>query len=388
MWPETPTWKPVTAVLVGALVYAAFLTWQIHHTNATEQKLTEQARALRVRADQGNGDAEYQLALLYHQGNGVPQDYAEALRWYLKAADQGDARAQYGIGYMNELGQGVPQDYTEALRLYNKAADRGETKAEYAIGSMYYNGRGIQQDRTEAVRWYRKAAEGNLARAQYDLGYMYYYGEGVPQDRAEAVRWYQKAADHGDEYAQRVLHIKWKGMSKFFKITLSIMLVGNVLILAGAVKDWRSPRSAQQRIFGIAGLFGWSYLALDLLGFRYIGILTPLAVVGAFSLVKTLLSGAFVALLLSAIFPTDVWPKVAKLLLALNGLLLIALDARVLANDKLRSAAPALRPFWTLNGMLLGFSIVLAIIIWRTNKGRKEDPTETAGLPPTIPSPS
>jgi hypothetical protein len=156
------------------------------------------------------------------------------------------------------------------------------------------------------------------------------------------------------------------------------------LILIAAVKDWRSLRHAQQRLFALAGLLGFSYLAFDLLAFRYIGILTPLPVVGAISLVKTLLSGTFVALLLSVVFPNKLWPKMAALLLGLNCILVIGLDARALANETLRSAIPTLRSFWTLNGMLLGFSIVLAIVLWRTSKNRGEDPVDPAELQPPI----
>jgi len=374
--------------LALALIYAAFLTWQIHNNKANEQRFVEDAKSYRIRAEQGDPKAQSSLAYMYSHGQGVPQDYDEALRWRRKAADQGYANGEDGLGYMYSFGLGVPQDYAAALRWYRKAADQGNADGQNAVALIYKQGDGVPQDYAEALRWFHRAAGQGYGPAEYNLGNMYYDGEGVPQDRAEAVRWYQKAADHGDEYAQRILHIKWKGMSKFFKINLSIMFLGNALILIAAVKDWRSLRHAQQRLFALAGLLGFSYLAFDLLAFRYIGILTPLPVVGAISLVKTLLSGTFVALLLSVVFPNKLWPKMAALLLGLNCILVIGLDARALANERLRSAIPTLRSFWTLNGMLLGFSIVLAIVLWRTNKGRKEDPTETAGLPPTIPSPS
>ena len=55
----------------------------------------EQALAdLRARAEQGDADAQYTLALRYDYGEGVPQDYAEAVRWCRLAPGQGDAVAK------------------------------------------------------------------------------------------------------------------------------------------------------------------------------------------------------------------------------------------------------------------------------------------------------
>jgi len=168
---------------------------------------------------------------MYSHGQGVPLDFDQALRWRRKAADQGNADGEGGLGYMYSHGLGVPQDYAEALQWYSKAADQGNANGQNSVALIYKQGDGVPQDYAEALRWFHKAADHGYAPAEYNLGNMYYYGEGVPQDRTEAVRWYQKAADHGDEYAQQVLHIKWKGMSKLLKVTLSIMFLGNVLIL-------------------------------------------------------------------------------------------------------------------------------------------------------------
>ncbi|MGA9672465.1 MAG: tetratricopeptide repeat protein [Terracidiphilus sp.] len=384
-WPETPTWKPLTAVACIALISATALIWQNHKTKATELKLAADAKACRVRAEQGDAKAESDMGRMYSQGQGVSQDYDEALRWRRKAADQGNVDGEDGLGYMYLYGLGVPRDYTEALRWYHKAADQGDAKAQSAIGSMYYYGRGIPQDPAEAANWYRKAADQGLAKAEYDLGYIYEYGRGVPQDRVQAVRWYQKAADQGDEYAQQVLHIKWKGMSKFGKVTISIVFLGNALILIGSVKDWRSSRGPQQRTFFVAALFGFSYLALDLLGFRYIGILTPVLSVGAFSLVKSLLSGTFLALLLSVVLPNSLWPKVAKVLLGISCVLFIGHNGLAITVYEQRHAFPTLRSFWLINGMLLGMSAGISTVLWLKGKSRREDPIEAADLQPPIP---
>ena len=53
---------------------------------ATEEK--------RKSAEQGNPEAQYNLAVCYFNGEGVTRDEAEAMRWFLKAAEQGNVNAK------------------------------------------------------------------------------------------------------------------------------------------------------------------------------------------------------------------------------------------------------------------------------------------------------
>jgi tetratricopeptide (TPR) repeat protein len=234
---------------------------------------------------------------------------------------------------------------------------------------MYEQGQGVPQDYAEALCWYRKAVDQSYASAQYNLGNMYYYGRGVPRDPAEAVRWYHKAADQGDEYAQRVLHIKWKGMSTIMKISLSLGFLGSSL-LVGSLTPGGHFGGGNRRRSALAGLLVLSTMALDLFGFRCIGILTPLSAVAAFQIVKGLLTGTLVAILLSIVLPTNIWPKAVKTGLVIFGLLFIGNDLFVVSNHKLRGVALALRSFWSINGMLLGTIVSLAIVLWLTTRSR------------------
>ena len=54
-------------------------------------------RELRPLAEQGDGDAQFNLGIMYDVGLGVRHDYAEALQWYRKAAEQGHAKAQFNL---------------------------------------------------------------------------------------------------------------------------------------------------------------------------------------------------------------------------------------------------------------------------------------------------
>ena len=85
-------------------------------------------KALRILADQGNGNAQYNLGHMYANGHGVEQDYEQAIKWYRQAADKGFSEAQHKRGYMYAQGRGVTLDYKEAVKWYRKAAKKGVAK--------------------------------------------------------------------------------------------------------------------------------------------------------------------------------------------------------------------------------------------------------------------
>ncbi len=74
-------------------------------------------------------------------------------------AEQGDAEAQCNLALLYGRGEGVKQDYKEAVKWLRKAAEQGDPEHQYSLGSVYYNGEGVEQDAKEALKWCRKAAE-------------------------------------------------------------------------------------------------------------------------------------------------------------------------------------------------------------------------------------
>jgi uncharacterized protein len=82
---------------------------------------TTALQLLRPLAENGNPDAQINLANMYFDGNGVPQDYKESVKWYLFAADQGSVDAQIALGFLYEYGDAVPQDYIQAHKWFDLA---------------------------------------------------------------------------------------------------------------------------------------------------------------------------------------------------------------------------------------------------------------------------
>jgi len=65
-----------------------------------------------------------------------------ATKLYRLAADQGDVNAQYNLARMLEEGQGVEKNEKEAAKFYRLAADQGDAYAQYSLACMLKEGQG------------------------------------------------------------------------------------------------------------------------------------------------------------------------------------------------------------------------------------------------------
>lgn len=171
---------------------AAFLRGMLY----VKAKQPERGAALlSLAAEQGQGEAQNALAMLYLSGDGVRKDEAQAVRWLTSAAEAQVATAQSNLGYLYLNGQGVARDPARAAELLRQAAGKGVIEAQHNMGWIHHKGEGVPHDEVEAVRWYRLAAEQGYSRSQYNLGVLLAVGEnGVGQNLPEAVKWLSLAA--------------------------------------------------------------------------------------------------------------------------------------------------------------------------------------------------
>ena len=149
---------------------------------------------LAIQADNGDAEAQNDLALRYLEGDGVKKNARQAIVWLKRAAEQEHIEAQYNYAICLEEGTGVPMNKADALKWYRKAAEQGHADAQFAVASCYDFGEGVSQAPTEAVKWYALAAEQDHADAQYNLACCYETGTGVPQDATTAFQWFLRAA--------------------------------------------------------------------------------------------------------------------------------------------------------------------------------------------------
>lgn len=112
-----------------------------------------------VLAAQGDAEAQYQLASLYHRGLGGDTD-----PWNRRGGTASDS-----------LGQGA--DLAAAARWYEEAARQGHADAQYALGNMRLMGEGVEQDDEIAARWHEKAAAQGHAAARLNLAKLQQIGK-------------------------------------------------------------------------------------------------------------------------------------------------------------------------------------------------------------------
>lgn len=153
---------------------------------------------LTFKAQSGETQAEYFLALFYSCCGPTPRDKAAAQHWMLKSAEQGYVPAQAGMGEMylaNHINGPVP-NYAEADRWLRLAATQGDAEAQLWLGLGYKRGYFGAIDYQESLKWLRRSAAQELPDAQVCLGQTYQHGEGVPKSNERAAYWFERAADH------------------------------------------------------------------------------------------------------------------------------------------------------------------------------------------------
>jgi uncharacterized protein len=174
------------------------------YPNSELLKSVDPIVALRQSAEQGNLDAQFQLAKRYQTGIGVTKDAVEAFKWMQKATQNDTASSRIGdaiyeLALMYEEGEGVTQDLSESHRLYLLAASPVffQRNATFRVGQMYENGEGVPQDDHRAAQFYSSGM--CTTNDVYPNGSIFYFTpvEGDPE--ALFNLWSQGRGFPGDE---------------------------------------------------------------------------------------------------------------------------------------------------------------------------------------------
>ena len=102
-------WWPLFILFGGFLAYNYIIGPPDYSTSAPPP--TPTFAELKTEAEGGYPPDQYNLAARYYGD----RDYKEALKWYRKAAEQGHGNAQIELGLMYAHGLGVQQDFVTAL---------------------------------------------------------------------------------------------------------------------------------------------------------------------------------------------------------------------------------------------------------------------------------
>jgi len=92
---------------------------------------------LQQKANDGDAQAQFDLALCYANGTAIEKNEEQAFDWLKKATEQGFAEAQCGLAGCYFKGKGVEQSYRRAFEWYEKAAEQGYAEAENWLNEQY-----------------------------------------------------------------------------------------------------------------------------------------------------------------------------------------------------------------------------------------------------------
>jgi len=90
---------------------------------------------------------------MHHWGRGVPQDLKRAAQWLRLPAEKGDPEAQYQLGSIFER-----TNPTESVKWFRAAAERGSHPAQIRLAEINLSGMAGTIDHIEAYKWLELAA--------------------------------------------------------------------------------------------------------------------------------------------------------------------------------------------------------------------------------------
>jgi TPR repeat protein len=176
------------AILISALLIVAALWVELvrHPSKRNEPTV--------VLAERGDADSQVKMAWIeLVPQDGTNSDIDKALMWFTKAADQGNLEAQYQLAELYLFSLSKRPDFELGMKWLVNAAEAGYEKAQDRLGTQYLYG--PTKDATTAILWYRRAAEQGSKSAQLHLAIA--YEALVPQDKVNAYAWMWLASDYG-----------------------------------------------------------------------------------------------------------------------------------------------------------------------------------------------
>ncbi|MDR1871781.1 MAG: sel1 repeat family protein [Deltaproteobacteria bacterium] len=195
--------------------------------------LSEEIRALLVKAEEGDPEAQFEVANAFFYGKGAELNPEEGQKWGQKAAENGHVLAQFELGhalvreatrefveifprYLNNFGKGLHRPHIAPIFIPLdplsdddiKAAKMLDAKArKHIINSMIPHPKYQRAHKTlwEGIHWLEESAEQDYGPAQYELGELYQTNCPFPLDGKKSIKYLELAIEKGHAVAMRIL---------------------------------------------------------------------------------------------------------------------------------------------------------------------------------------
>lgn len=218
------------------------------------EKNTISILELQQKANDGDAQAQFELALCYAKGTNIEKNAELAFEWHKKAAERGYVNAQFALGLYYLLGKDqkitgeITNKWVHMMTIVNKwirdecrvisiadyyafelaviqateiicrganddfafawlkkTAEQNHAESNYWLGICYRDGIGTERNSKLAFECFRMAAEQGIAESQYSLACCYLQGKGVKKSDELGMQWCEKAAEHSIASAQYFL---------------------------------------------------------------------------------------------------------------------------------------------------------------------------------------
>lgn len=141
-------------------------------------------------AEQGDCEAQNELAARYATGDGVDKSFEKAVFWYEKAASQDSGNAVYNLAFMYLLGDGVKKDEKKAVEMFLYAADQlRNCDARLVIAEAYEIGKlNFEINYLKATEYHIKAALLGAVTGLRSVGGLLSEGKIKPNDLSDIMK--------------------------------------------------------------------------------------------------------------------------------------------------------------------------------------------------------
>lgn len=159
-------------------------------------------------AENGDADAQTELAERYFSGRDVHVDAMLALQQLSYAVQQNNPKAQTLLGACYYSGTGVARDFSIALEWFARAASAGYPPAQMCMYAAYRDGRGVPLSDSKALQWLEKAVFAKSPEAMCEMGLIKLKGKlGTVRNVESARDMLEKARELGNAQAEKLLQL-------------------------------------------------------------------------------------------------------------------------------------------------------------------------------------
>ncbi|EKO3480659.1 J domain-containing protein [Vibrio fluvialis] len=234
-------------VVRGLMIIASVMLSLSAHADLSE---------LIAQANQGDRNAQYQLAIDYQSGQNTPVSQDDAFYWFQQAAESGHPAAMIQLAntYLSGSGSGTEKDIDKALLWLTKAFATGNQDAAIQIGQLYESLNRSPAPQTMAEIWYHTVAGSNPKAEQL---YTQLLEQKFNQQRARQVSSIEQlestidqSATSQEPTATTTNHTQNQTeslMSDYLFIILFVLVIVALLSVYRYVKQARRQQSTQEQ---------------------------------------------------------------------------------------------------------------------------------------------